>query len=231
MVFMSSPQVDRVSQIVAHLEQAILSGELAPGDRLPPEREISAQLGVSRSVVREAINRLASLGLILGRQGSGNRVATPNSRPVTVGYERMLRTGTLRLEDLVEVRLPLESALARLAAIRRTDVHLRELAAAQEKLAAPGRTLTDYMAADLEFHATLAAASGNPIFAMVLVPLQELLMESRRRTLERDGREVALAHHAAILVAVERRDPQAAEAAMRHHLTRITQHSPKGPSC
>ncbi|MEK6234293.1 MAG: FadR family transcriptional regulator [Planctomycetales bacterium] len=212
---------DRVSQVVAHLEQAILSGDFSPGDSLPPEREISSQLEVSRSVVREALGRLASMGLVVSQHGSGTRVLAPNSRPVTDGYTRMLKMGALDLENLVEVRLPLESAMSRKAAVHRTEEQLAELEDAQQRLANPGQPLEEYLQADVDFHAVLAAASGNPIFPMVLSPIQELLSESRRRTLDRDGHQVAFTHHQKILDAVRRQDPQAAEDAMRDHLSQI----------
>src|SRR5262245_65521989 len=112
-------RVDRVSQVVDRFERAILSGELAPGDLMPSEREISAAMGVSRSVVREALGRLASLGLVRSVHGSGTRVEAPSGRQVTVGYQRLLQRADVRLEDLAGVRLPLEVAIAALAATHR----------------------------------------------------------------------------------------------------------------
>src|SRR5690242_6839329 len=104
-------RTDTVTQLADALEQAILSGELKPGDLLPSEREISSQRGVSRSVVREALGRLASLGLVRSVHGSGTRVEAPSSRPVTVGYRRLLTRPGFRLEDLAAVRLPLETTI------------------------------------------------------------------------------------------------------------------------
>ena len=74
---------DRVGLVFRHLEQMIHLGELVPGDQLPSERELSLELDVSRSVVREAIGRLASLGMVASVHGSGTRVATPTARPTT----------------------------------------------------------------------------------------------------------------------------------------------------
>lgn len=213
--------VDRVSHVVSHLEQQILSGKFSPGDLLPPEREICVQLGVSRSVVREALGRLASVGLVKSHHGSGTRVATPSSKTVTEGYERMLRIGAFSLEDLSMVRLPLETTMARLAALHRTEIHLAKLEKQQKVLGNPRRSLEAHVEADLDFHATLAEASGNSIFEIVLAPIQELLIESRRKTLGRDGAGVAYAHHERILDAVRRRDPAAADQAMRDHIAKI----------
>jgi GntR family transcriptional repressor for pyruvate dehydrogenase complex len=217
-------RVDRVSQVVDRFERAILSGELAPGDLMPSEREISAQMGVSRSVVREALGRLASLGLVRSIHGSGTRVEAPSSRQVTVGYQRLLSRPDFHLEDLAAVRLPLETTIATLAASRRTARHLEQLTRTQTVLGNPRRSLEAHVQADLDFHATLADATGNPLFQVVLAPIQQLLIESRRRTLGRYGSEIAYRHHARILEAVAAGDAEEAARAMRAHIEANFQH-------
>jgi len=217
-------RTDHVTKVASRLEEAILSGELAPGDYLPSEREISAQMDVSRSVVREALGRLASLGLVRSVHGSGTRVEEPSSRPVTVGYQRLLRRTDLRIQDLAAVRLPLETTIAALAAARRTEADLDALRATQKVLGNPRRSLEAHVRADLDFHAVLARATGNPLFQVVLAPIQELLIESRRQTLGRYGAEIAFRHHARILTAVEAGDAGAAEQAMREHIQANFQH-------
>src|SRR5207245_5423044 len=123
----SMSRVDRVTQLANQFEQQILAGELAPGELLPSERELSARLNVSRSVVREALGRLASLGLVRSVHGSGTRVEAPNGRPITAGYQRLLRQGDIQLAQLAQVRLPLETTIAGLAARHRLDEHLERL--------------------------------------------------------------------------------------------------------
>jgi DNA-binding FadR family transcriptional regulator len=211
-------RADRVTQTAALLEQAILSGKYAPGDVLPSEREISAEVGVSRSVVREALGRLATAGLVRSVHGSGTRVEAPSGKPITAGYQRLLRRGEFDLADLAAVRLPLETAIAAEAARRRTADHLARLAETQKTLANPRAGLDAHVRADLDFHAVLAEATGNPLFGLVLAPIQELLIESRRRTLDRHGAALAHDHHARILDAVSAGDAAAAERAMRAHL-------------
>jgi GntR family transcriptional repressor for pyruvate dehydrogenase complex len=215
---------DHVTELAAHLEEAILSGELMPGDLLPSEREISAQRGVSRSVVREALGRLASLGLVRSVPGSGTRVEAPSSRQVTVGYQRLLSRPDFRMQDLAAVRLPLETTIAALAATRRTDADLVRLEQTQRVMDNARATLEDHVKADLEFHAALADATGNPLFQVVLAPIQQLLIESRRRTLGRYGSRLAYRHHASILDAVRAGDAIAAEKAMRQHIEANYQH-------
>jgi GntR family transcriptional repressor for pyruvate dehydrogenase complex len=217
-------RIDRVSQIASRLEQQILSGELVPGTQIPSEREISAQLKVSRSVVREALGRLASLGLIQSVHGSGTRVGTPTTKQVTMGYRRLLSRDDVKLEDVWAVRMPLETAIAALAAQNREEEHLVRLEKAQKVLGSARRSLEAHAKADLEFHSILAEASGNPVFAVVLAPIQELLIASRRRTLGRYGSQLAHEHHAKILQAVTDRDPDRAAREMRAHLTANLMH-------
>ncbi len=219
-----SAAAERVAEITAHLEQLVLAGELKPDDRLPPERELAAEWNVSRSVVREAIGRLAALGLVKSRQGSGTRIASPDGSHQLLNYQWLLKQGALRLDHLSAARLPLETTIAGLAAENRSDEHLAQLAAAQTSLANPKHTLKAHVAADMRFHAVLAEATGNPIFQIILQPIQELLIESRRRTLGRYGPKLAHEHHAEILAAVERRDAAAARKAMERHIAANSRH-------
>ena len=209
---------DRVAEITAHLEKLILSGKLRADDRLPPERDLAEQWDVSRSVVREAIGRLAALGLVRSRQGSGTRITAPDGRHQLLNYEWMLKRGLVRLEHLCAVRLPLETTIAALAAVHRTDAHLRELRDAQKTFGNPKQSLKDHVEADVRFHAVLCEASGNPLFQIILAPVQELMIESRRRSLGRYGNHDAHEQHAAILDAVARRDVEGARDAMRTHI-------------
>jgi DNA-binding FadR family transcriptional regulator len=223
MVF-SMARTDHVSHVADYLEKAILSGQFAPGDQLPSERDISAQLNVSRSVVREAFGRLTSLGLIRSVHGSGTRVESPTSRVVTLGFQRLLARPDIRLEDIAAVRLPLETTIASLAADRRTEEQLLRLEQTQAILGDPRQSLDAHVQADLDFHATLAEATGNPLFQVVLAPIQQLLIVSRQQTLGRYGSEIAHQHHTRILAAVRARDASAAAEAMRRHLETNVEH-------
>ena len=214
----------RVSEVTRRLERSILSGGLAVGEYLPSERALCGQLGVSRSVIREALGRLASLGLVESRHGSGTRVASPSGREIAVGYERLMRNSSAKLEDLAVVRLPLETTIAALAASTRTDVHLARLEATQQILGNPRRSLAAHVKADGEFHAILAEATGNRFLPLVLAPIHDLLTDSRLRTLSRYGAALACSHHQKILEAVREGDASAAALAMREHLTVNSRH-------
>jgi GntR family transcriptional regulator, transcriptional repressor for pyruvate dehydrogenase complex len=215
---------DRVAEIVAHLEQLIIAGKLKADDRLPPERELAAEWNVSRSVVREAIGRLAAIGLVRSRQGSGTRIAAPDGSHQLLNYQWMLAQGIVRLEHLSAARLPLETTIASLAAEHRSEEHLERLAETQRVLKSPNHSPKTHVEADMQFHAMLAEATGNPLFQIILAPIQELLIESRRRTLGRYGTMLAFEHHAVILDAVRNRDEDAAREAMRTHIEQNSRH-------
>lgn len=216
--------VDRVAEITAHLERLILAGTLKTDDRLPPERDLAEQWKVSRSVIREAIGRLAAIGLVRSRQGSGTRIAAPDGSHQRLNYEWLLKQGLVKLEHLSAARLPLETTIAVLAAEHRTEEHLKQLAATQRVMRSAKHSLRTHVEADMQFHAVLAEATGNPLFGIILAPIQELLIESRRRTLGRYGTKLAYDHHTKILDAVERRDAEAARAAMQFHIEANSRH-------
>jgi GntR family transcriptional repressor for pyruvate dehydrogenase complex len=216
--------MDRVSTVENRFKNLIFSGELAPDDNLPSERTICIEMGVSRTVVREALGRLESLGMIRRKHGSRTVVVPPDSQQVKIGYERSLRQSAYRLEDLDAVRRPLEMTIASLAATNRTDEHLRRLERAQTIFGSAGRSVETYVRADTEFHAALAEASGNPVFQIVLEPLHGLLIESRRRTLYGDGPGSAYEEHEMVLRAVRERKCEKAASAMAEHLQHFSYH-------
>jgi GntR family transcriptional repressor for pyruvate dehydrogenase complex len=224
----SKVAADRVAHVVDHLEQRIFSGEFKPGDLLPAERELSADLGVSRSVVREALGKLDSLGLVQRRQGSGTRVAPPTSAPVLKTFQRIFQAGDIDLNDLTEARLPLEIAMVRLAAERRTDDHVHKLEQQQAILKDEKLDVESHLRADEAFHAILADAAGNPMFGMLLEPVQLLRHEPYRKHYDEYQLRQAHAEHQAILDAVRAGDAGAAEAAVRAHLGKFISVQPGG---
>ena len=129
--------VPRLSDTIAHeLERRILDGALKPGDRLQPERELAAELGVSRPSLREAIQKLVSKGLLHSRQGGGTYVTDRLDAGFTDPWQEMLRQHPDIQADLLEFRGMLECEAAALAASRATDADLLRIGAAFERLEA-----------------------------------------------------------------------------------------------
>jgi GntR family transcriptional repressor for pyruvate dehydrogenase complex len=215
---------NRVITVLNELQDRITSGRYVPGELLPPERELSADLGVSRGVLREALGMLSGMGLVQSRQGSGTHVEFPSTQHVSASYGRLLRRLDHHPEHLCAVRLALETSIASLAAIHRTDEHLDALERTQEVLSRARSSNEVCIRADVDFHSILAEASGNPIFEIVLAPIQGLLLECRRRAVPRFGSGIMVEHHGRILAAVRDGDPNQASQFMREHVELSTAH-------
>jgi DNA-binding FadR family transcriptional regulator len=214
---------DLVAQVIGHLREQIVAGSYPAGMSLPSEGRLAESLAVSRTVIREAMRSLRSQGLIVMSQGARPRVAHVDSGPTAEALSLLLQRSQTTLLQLTEARRPLESAIAWHAAARATAGQVAALEQSVDDLRR-AKTLEARVAADLRFHSLLAEASGNPVFAVLLDTLGRLLVASRKRTIRAAGPQPAIEGHAAILAAVARRDPAAAEAAMLEHLAWAEDH-------
>ena len=213
--------------LVDDLGEKLRSQQLRPGDKLPTESAIMQVYGVSRTVVREALSKLQAAGLVETRHGVGTFVLQPE--PVRMsGVFRLEGSDIATTVDVLaalELRISLETEAAGLAALRRTDAHLQGLREALDAFEANVMAGGDTVASDLRFHLLIAQATGNPYFADIMGHLGAgLIPRARVRAIRNhDQRGEYLVHvnreHAEIYAAIARRDPDAARAAMRIHLT------------
>jgi DNA-binding FadR family transcriptional regulator len=218
------PPKNRTAEVVDRLAAEIGSGRLVPGARLPTEQEMMTALGVSRTVVREAVAALRAQGLVTTRQGLGAFVASDQQRrPFRIDPD-----GLKSLEavvDLMELRLAVEVETAGLAAERATAKQLRAIGQA---LAAMDRAIARNESAideDYAFHRAIAEATGNAQFARFLeylgrfiIPRQTVRMEPVRASGARAYLDAFQHEHRAIHDAIQNHDSTAARAAMRRHL-------------
>jgi GntR family transcriptional regulator, transcriptional repressor for pyruvate dehydrogenase complex len=210
-------------RVATQMLETIRARDLKPGDRLPTERELAEQFGVSRTVIREAVRSLVGKGVIEARAGRGLSVAAVGGSMVWESMSLMLgHTGSVDYRKVHEVRSLLEVEVARLAAERADDLELGVMATELEQM---HDVLTDLDAAsiaDLEFHRALARATHNELFVVMLEAIQDPMLEIRRTTFALPGRaQSAYDQHLDILEQVERRDPVAAGAAMSRHLVDV----------
>ncbi|MDE1182172.1 FadR/GntR family transcriptional regulator [Paraburkholderia sp.] len=213
-------------KVVGTLSDEIRRGALRPGDRIPSENALMKQLSVSRSVVREAISRLQAAKVVETRHGIGTFVLTPGNDD-TMQLPASDLSNMLDVMAIIEFRIDVEAAAAALAASRRTDQHLKQIAAALERFEAElARGNTDVLAHDIEFHLQIARASGNRYFFDVLSQLGRAVSPRTRL----GSKEIAeldhighlrnvLAEHQLIYRAIVRQDADDARAAMRMHLS------------
>ncbi len=209
-------------QVAARIQQLILEGELRPGDRLPTERELAERFRVSRSSVRDAIRVLQLMGLVEPRQGEGTVVRDLSPEAVVHPLASLLVRSRALLTDLLDVRKMIEPHLAARAAQHATEEEIRRLQTILDRQRAKAEQGELAVEEDSEFHYTIATAARNQVILRILDVLMDLLRTSRERSLQVPGRlQKSLEGHGRILAAIRRRDPAAAEAAMRRHLEEI----------
>ena len=200
----------------------IHGGSLQHGDRLPSERTLADQFGVSRSSVREALRSLELQGLVISRRGSGTFINTDDLNSVVALIASSLSSGTDTLRDIFEMRHLLEPQIAFLAAQRVNTQELLQMAEIledQERQIAQGETGVN---ADTDFHFALAMATHNSALVKVVSAMEDILRLSRDQSLQEPGRpQRSLASHRQILEMLQGRDQHAARQAMEHHLTSV----------
>lgn len=204
-------------RVVRELGVRIVGGAIAPGDSLPIEDELGPELGVSRSVLREAIKVLAGKGLVEVRPKTGTRVRPRRSwhllDPEVVRWQFERLSAADDLVELSEVRAVVEPSAARLAARRRTDADIADIEAHCKRMESAVAEPMAYRTAELDFHAAVVDASHNTMLshmgAVIRVALSSVPSNGGVRAPQ------GTAGHRAVLDAIDRRDPAAAEKGMR----------------
>ncbi len=190
---------------------------LAPGDQLPPERELAQRFRVSRGSIREAMKTLAAQGVIASRHGAGTFLVSP-LRAFSQALGRALTDARCRIDALFELRLALEPGIAALAARKATPSHTQAIAEAialQEAETDPAR----WGAYDHAIHTEFARATGNLLVEELVTALAAPLAETRDEGLQSPERHAAsVAGHRQILEAILAHDPAAAALAMEAHI-------------
>jgi len=208
--------------IVSQIHRLIRDGDLKPGDKLPPERELSQRFQVGRSSIRDAIRVLEIMGTVKVRQGGGTIVQDLSPRSLVAPMASMLRRQRAMVEDIMDLRTMLEPSLAARAARNATADDIAQLAGVLDRQRLKVGRGEVAVSEDTDFHRGIAQAGGNPVVLSVLDILMGLLAETRVEALQVRGRaERSLNGHRRILRAIRRKDPVAAEAAMRSHISSV----------
>ncbi len=219
---LASPRLS--DQLAAHIARQIDEGAVKTGERLPTEQQMAAVHGVSRTVVREAVHQLKSLGRVVSRQGSGVFVAPPPTHQ-PLAFDPAVLESLDAVVQVVELRRVLEGEIAALAAVRARQPQVQRLKralAAIDKAAVGG---ADAVSEDMAFHRAIAEATGNAQFVRLLAFLEQYLREAMRVTRGNEARyaefmqQVRLEHQA-IVAAIAANDPDAARRAATEHLLR-----------
>ena len=201
--------------------ERIVAGEYKPGDKLPSERELADQFGVSRTVVREAVRGLTGRGVISVRAGSGLRVAALDPVAVSESLTLLLRSNTeFDYHHVHEVRALLEVQIAGVAAERATEEDVAVVRRAAEKMER-SRGVEQMAQRDLDFHRAIAAATHNPLYLVLHDAIGDALIEVRRANHSHGGRQEAIESHRAIVERIAAHDRAGAERSMRTHLEAV----------
>jgi GntR family transcriptional regulator, transcriptional repressor for pyruvate dehydrogenase complex len=208
-------------QVVARVYELIKQEGLQPGDRLPPERELSKQLGISRPSLRAGLSSLISMGVLQSRQGSGTFLVDGPPALDSEPLRLLAQLHGFSFDHMFETRSILEVGAAGLAAERAGG---DQLAAMSEEIAEMFASLNDpqqFLVHDVAFHRAVASASGNMTLATLVEMVSTVLYERRRETIARahDFNE-AVKWHRLIYRAIRARKPEEAREAMREHIMR-----------
>jgi GntR family transcriptional regulator, transcriptional repressor for pyruvate dehydrogenase complex len=207
-------------QLVERLLSLVHELELRPGDRLPPERELSADLGVSRASVRQALVVLEVQGLIEVRHGEGAILRSTRPDDAVLSAVEAHRR---RLPDVIDAREALEVKIAALAAERRTEEDLARIDAGLDAMAAEIERGERGLDGDQRFHSAVTAAARSELLADLMAQIAHAIRESRLESLSQPNRpELSLASHREIAAAIRAGDADAAGLAMREHIRLVS---------
>lgn len=210
-------------QIANRIEALILSREFLPGDKLPSEREMAESFGVSRPAVREALKLLKERGLVQSRMGHGSFVAEPGMDNVISSLNVASHMRNSTLGHLNEVRWNLEVCIAGLAAERATPEDLAKMEALVQAMDATIEDIPQFIRADMEFHAALAAATGNPIFLILSYSIIDLVQKMRLILTNSEETARGQIYHKRLLDCIRTKDPAGARDAMQYHLKHVAE--------
>jgi len=206
--------------VVDQLLTAIGEGRLVPGSELPAESELARSFGVSKTVVREALGRLAVMGVVHIQQGRPTTVCMPSAAPLTALLDLTLRLRPDGVRQAMELRRALESEIAGLAAENATAQDIANLRGLLGRMCEHLDGIDTWVEADYAFHQKLGEISGNELMRFLMQAIEKPAREAMRRLqVRREMRDVqaTLARHVAIVDAIAAHDPMAAKAAMHMH--------------
>ncbi|MBC7633553.1 MAG: FadR family transcriptional regulator [Flavobacterium sp.] len=207
-------------QVAGQITSWVAENGLKPGDRLLPERELAARLGVSRATVSQALVALEVIGVVAVRHGDGAILTDVTGRQRVL---EALREHAKRLPDIIDARDALETKIAALAGERRTDEDMQDIDSALEvmdkDIGSGGRGVEG----DELFHGAVTKAAHSSLLATMMGEISELILETRIESLSQPGRpRDSLTAHRLIAEAIRAGDPAAAAAAMHSHVEMVS---------
>ncbi|MCA9948799.1 MAG: FadR family transcriptional regulator [Anaerolineales bacterium] len=223
-MFYSQPKTSVAEETARQIVEMIRNGRYSSGDQLPGERQLSKDLQVGRTSVREAIRRLEAMGLVEVQQGRGTFVNDPSNRTLQTTLTPHILTNQQKLDELFELRQIVETAAAARAAERANASQIEAMRywAQTIETAVARQEAAMIVTADIEFHRQIILASGNNTLVDLMDSIVDLLRDMRHdSTLIPNLLPEIVRGHREILTAVENKNSLAAADAMRRHLTDV----------
>ena len=211
------------ADIINQIMQTINNGELKPGDKLPPEREMCTLFSVSRTVIRDALKTLVGLGVVTIRHGMGAYINEVNEEGDVSRLASLLQISRGTIEELFQVREVLESQAVIWCTQNATEQDLQQL----EYIVRRGKKLGDgdeskLALLDAEFHLKIVEAAGNRVLMRLMINLLDLLGENRARALMVPGRQrLSVLDHETIIDAIKQKNSDLAHRRMLGHLANV----------
>jgi GntR family transcriptional regulator, transcriptional repressor for pyruvate dehydrogenase complex len=209
--------------VIEQIRLQIVNGDIQPGDRLPPERTLSELIGVHRNSIREALKILEYMGVIESKPGAGTILSDIGKDIFKEKVSNITKFSPRSfLIELIELREALEPHMAALAADRATDEDIEAMEAAINDLKSEVSHGQKLSSADERLHLAIAKATHNATFLRLTEPVMSMLSQFRERSQRIPGRRTdVFGEHERIFLAIRERNPQAARAAMKSHLSQI----------
>lgn len=209
-------------QVFDQIRELIFRGKLKPGEKMMTERDLAKAMNVSRTTIRDAIQRLTAMGLIVQKQGQGTFVKTYDATHENP-FAKAIESQNASIDDLLEVRMGLECNAASLAALRADESDIKAMRQSIEEMRQEiesGRLGTE---ADTSFHMAVAYAAKNPLHILIMRNFYDYLFQGIRENLESlyeepENIQVILSQHHTILAAITSRNGEDAYSAMKTHI-------------
>ena len=213
---------NRVYELLLNM---IIDGKYRDNEMLPSERVICEELGVSRTVIREAVKSLEARGILAVIHGKGIRVVPATSGDISEAFMLYLQRQhrDVPVDDLMDVRLSLESSIAECAARRATEQEVSELKKILDRLQV-ATSSSQLIQMDLEFHLKLAQLTHNMLFITILESLLFPLQRSFEKTFEEHDNKLSYRQHVGIYSCIEAHDGTCAREQMTRHLEHAAEH-------
>ncbi len=213
----------KISEEIANqIKRLITDGKLKPGDRLPPERELIKQLGVSRPSLREALNSLVTIGLLEVRQAKRTFVKSVTSKLIEDPISLLIKADEQKVFDLIEVRKAIETWAAYHAAQKASQEDIEKLDALLKEMKKAFEEGRSWEKEDADFHLAIAQSTHNTIQVHIMSSIYDLLRQSMAKIfIKREQVKKLIDHHHQIFLAIKNRAPEKARQKTLDHLNYV----------